>query len=244
MQKVYPISEGELLYYKDSTENPILPDYGTGDFILIEQMDKIRTYYYHLIPGSIQNSLKHVTPDTELAISGNSGHSSGAHLHFSAENADGDMINPLDILPVRADNEKPSIHRLLFVINDKPPLSLMPGNRKIHWRREIKLYIIAWDRKEGVDRRIRLTPYFARGIRKLSLFIDDSLFRSYNFSKLIRSQNGLCVTPSFPHDEIYGNPYNYKFGEFTPSKKRHIFEIRCEDFNGNSSKKYYYITFY
>ena len=85
VQMAYPMDDGEVLFSKDFTENPTIPVFGSGDFVIVEHPDSIRAYYFHLQSGTIKPDLGHVDTETKLGIIGNSGHSAGAHLHFTVE---------------------------------------------------------------------------------------------------------------------------------------------------------------
>jgi len=68
---------------------------GYGNRVVVEHPDGTETWYCHLQSGSVGVKVGDVvTRETQLGRVGNTGHSSGPHLHFMVMTADGDPTNP------------------------------------------------------------------------------------------------------------------------------------------------------
>ncbi|HCL55797.1 MAG TPA: hypothetical protein DHW82_02150 [Spirochaetia bacterium] len=107
---VYPVLNGEIIFYYHP-ENEIIPqEWGMGKTIVV-QHSKVRSYYMHL--KQFENKGTLVTREISIGTVGDSGRSSGAHLHFSIRK-DGKLVNPVDFLPVIKNNNNPVAETLVF----------------------------------------------------------------------------------------------------------------------------------
>lgn len=88
--EIYAVMEGTIL------ESGSSGSYGT--VVVIEHPNGWKTLYAHMIPGSNSVSVgQHVNQGQVIGLVGNSGVSTGAHLHFEIV-IDGIQKNPLPIL--------------------------------------------------------------------------------------------------------------------------------------------------
>lgn len=244
VQTVYPVDKGLFLFGSDYSEDPTKPVMGSGNFAIIVHENDYRSFYFHLKSSTINDRLTEVSPDTPLAIMGDSGHSIGNHLHFVIENKDMIYDSALFTPPI-ADSVPPRVHRLLFVKDgSRAPYSVKSLRSSVSSRAEMQIYVIAWDLKPGLPRGTPFNLSTICGVAGLRLFIDDKLIRDYDFTKMKKTRSGLVLTGGHEFKDVFGNPYNYFFGKFTPSKRSHRFTIECEDLAGHKDRANYLITFY
>jgi len=227
---------------KDFYQNPTLPIYGSGDFVILAHSNGIRSYYFHLETNSINGRLREVKQDKKLAMVGSSGHSSGAHLHFVVEDTiSATIINPFQILPKTLDRSKPRIASVLAVIKEK--IYKLKNKSTFRYKGRMKLFVIAWDLKPGYPPRTPISGFTACGVKRVTLLIDGEILRDYDFSSLKRTQAGLVLFPQYNFAQTYGRPFNFHFGEFVPTSSHHLFEALCEDWAGNTHKVRYNVYF-
>ncbi len=232
-QRVYPIKEGEVIFTKDRAKNPLQLILGCGNLMVIEH-EEVRSYYYHLKKGSVERDLVKVYPETFLAVSGNSGRSLGAHLHFLLEEfKKGRIVNPLKYLPKIEDVVKPRVPAILAVIANK--IYKIKNRSFFNYGGTMKLFIVAWDLKPFYSPKTPINSYTGCGIKKITLKVDGKTLRSYDFSYLTKENKNLLVSSKYSFKETYGVKHNYRLGAFTPRKKRHVFEGECEDWAGNKN---------
>jgi hypothetical protein len=79
-QPVYAAATGKVIFAR--MEYPSEPDHGYGNMIMIEHRGGYVTLYGHLSKFRVRKGQK-VRAGQEIGVSGNTGHSSGPHLHFT-----------------------------------------------------------------------------------------------------------------------------------------------------------------
>lgn len=87
---VYAAREGKVVgIYEDSDITGTSKDYADyGNYVFLEHPDKTIGEYWHLKQGgALVSEGEHVKAGTPIAISGNTGFSSGPHLHFAVTTA-------------------------------------------------------------------------------------------------------------------------------------------------------------
>jgi murein DD-endopeptidase MepM/ murein hydrolase activator NlpD len=76
---------------------------GYGTFVLLMHADGMRTLYAHLQPQLTLEFGQTIKQGEVFAHSGNTGHSTGPHLHFEVISPDAQAINPAQFLENRLD---------------------------------------------------------------------------------------------------------------------------------------------
>ena len=229
---ILSIEKGEVLFYSDKQKNPLTHHWGVGAFVSVEHPNKMRSYYFHLKKGTINQWLTTVEEKDKLAEMGNSGHSFGAHLHLTIYDYEKKrIINPYELLPKINDDKEPKIASLLFRIKNKT--YKIENNSKLFYFGPVEIIVIAGDYK--LKNQLFLGNNII-GLRSLSLFIDDALFKKYRFDYLEEKASDLVTSGEDTIENVYGLSHNYKFGLFDIQNSSHTFEIMAEDRNGNVSK--------
>jgi murein DD-endopeptidase MepM/ murein hydrolase activator NlpD len=89
-EPVYAIADGEVIYAGDGLR-------GYGNVVILRHDRKTSSLYAHNSELKVKQG-DHVTKGTLVALLGNTGHSTGPHVHF--EIRDGDVaVNPRNVLP-------------------------------------------------------------------------------------------------------------------------------------------------
>lgn len=86
---------------------------GYGELIIIRHYNGLETYYAHLSTRSVKSGDK-VTAGSIIGYSGNTGHSTGPHLHYEVRILD----NAIDPELITTDNNSLKIHAGLFITNN------------------------------------------------------------------------------------------------------------------------------
>ena len=223
--EIYPVKDGEIVYYIDEDEDPTRPLYGVGNVLMIEHQDNLRSYYYHIEPGTIEKSYAKVTEKDVVALTGNSGRSGGAHLHLTIENMkEGLVVDPLEYLNIdKGSTQAPLIHGIylrtenrLIQIKDKMPMS---------YNGEIKLFVKAYDLLGGIP----------MGLKRVKIFMNDDLVRDYDFTYFIKRDNVYYISPNYTFEEVYGvDSHFYRGGVFTPKRGKYSFKAEVTDFDNKT----------
>ena len=223
--EIYPVKDGEIVYYLDEDEDPTRPLYGVGNVVMIEHPDTLRSYYYHIEPGTIEKSYAKVTEKDVIALTGNSGRSGGAHLHLTIENMkEGLVVDPLEYLNIdKGSSQPPLIHGIylrtenrLIQIKDKMPMS---------YNGEIKLFVKAYD----------LLGSIPMGLKRVKIYMNDELVRDYDFTYFIKRDNVYYIAPNYTFEEVYGvDSHFYRGGVFTPKRGKYTFKAEVTDFDNKT----------
>ena len=240
-QKVHAISDGEVIYKENRQANPLRPPLGRGDYVVMEHRENIRSYYLGLEENSIPTKLDKVPAGREIGESASQGAINTATVRLMIEDSrQKKILNPLSVLPLIEDKRSPKVQSVFVVINDTI-YSFKNNTPRLRYRGEIKLYGIAKDYVAVLgDKGLRLWP---KGVKRVSFYIDGKVWRDFDFDYLLIKKEGLRLFPNHHHDEIYGVPFNFKFGTFVPTKPKHTFELVCEDWVGNRDSKKYKVSF-
>ncbi len=231
VKDIFPIANGEVLFFSDDSDNPLIPNWGIGNYIVLEHENKVKSYYYHLKKNTVTKDLTKAKLDNKLGEMGNTGHSLGAHLHLTVyDGQKNQIINPYNLFPALKDTKKPKITNLLFRIKNK--IYTIRHNARLFYYGPLEIIVTAGDYK------IPAQPFYGNnvvGLKSLALFIDGELFKKYEFDYLYEKKNQLLLKGDKKIEDIYGLPHNYKLGIFEVEKSEYLFEIIVEDKNGNTN---------
>lgn len=241
-QPIYPIEEGELLFYSD--KEPMGKFYGVGNHMVLEHPQGIRSYYYHFEDNSIEKNQTFFKKDQVLGNMGDSGKSYGKHLHLTiVDPKKRQLLNPQVILPRLNDTRQPVISSLFFTIPKKKKFLKIKNRMVIYYSKNITLYLIAGDFKSYYPNSKTINGNNALGLRSITFMVDGSFYKRYQFDYLVQEGNQLVLSTGEDFDNAYGLAFNYKLGDFFPSKKNHSFSINIQDWEGNQQSAKYEIFF-
>ena len=202
---------------------------GSGNYVIIQHQKNLRSYYLHLKDDSINKTNSFIKEGEVIALTSNTGHSYGVHLHFSIENTQlQEMLNPLLYFRDNLQNKlSPKIEGILMQTgNNKikpiPGIIKMKDNMKMNLC--VKCYAFMHDQKNN------MCPY------KITCFINKEKYIEYTFDKLIIKNNNYFMPPNYSFNDIYADKDTFILGVINLQKQDYTIEVIVEDIFGNQSK--------
>ncbi len=226
-QKVSPVKKGELIYLVDKANAPFTQLYGNGNIVVIQHEKKLRSFYYHLKPGTIKRKI-HVSVDDELAHSGNSGRSLGGHLHLTLKQGK-KVINPLSRFAKIRDKMAPVVSSIFFKNHGR--LITLPDKFTGHGFFKFEFLAKAYDQYDKI-RQLGVV-----GIYKIAFYIDGRLAKSYKFDAFTDTKGDLALKSGESFSDVFGKGRIYRGGVYRNLEGLHTFKVKVWDYAGNSSSK-------
>ncbi|EMJ87332.1 peptidase, M23 family [Leptospira kirschneri str. JB] len=233
-EPVLAMADGKVLYSRYTEDHPFEDELGTGNSVWLDHGSGNFTAYYHLKDGRISKLLKPdgIKAGDKIGITGNSGHSSGAHLHFVVLRKHGlEILDPMKFLSPIPDNSAPEISSLLVHVNGK--FTNINDGDNINLSKEFPFTISIVDAGEKKSQR--------RGITRVQYFLNGEALRSADFSALQysasewKNPDGFSFTNLYYKDQYLIGNLNLKSGENT-------IKVVAWDFRGNVNERSF--TFY
>lgn len=231
---IYPIDNGEIIYYYDETDDPTRMMFGVGNAIIVEHENQMRSYYYHAEPNTVNKEIKYATTNDVIALTGNSGRSGGAHLHLTIEDMnENKVIDPLFVVGDYKDDRPPMIWGI-YLRTDTTLVHIREG-MNMRYNGEIRIFVKAND----------LLGNIPLGIKNIEIYMNDTLMREYNFEELIIKNNVYYVKPDYKFEDVYGvDSHFYRGGTFTPRRGQYKFRTVVTDFGDNTVELTRHVNFY
>ncbi|EMK25079.1 M23 family metallopeptidase [Leptospira kirschneri] len=233
-EPVLAMADGKVLYSRYTEDHPFEDELGTGNSVWLDHGSGNFTAYYHLKDGRISKLLKPdgIKAGDKIGITGNSGHSSGAHLHFVVLRKHGlEILDPMKFLSPIPDSSAPEISSLLIHVNGK--FTNINDGDNINLSKEFPFTISIVDAGEKKSQR--------RGITRVQYFLNGEALRSADFSALQysasewKNPDGFSFTNLYYKDQYLIGNLNLKSGENT-------IKVVAWDFRGNVNERSF--TFY
>jgi hypothetical protein len=226
-QDVRSVMDSELVFYNKQRTGSI--PYGLGNFVILENGDKrLRMNYSHMREGSVDFKKEIYRKSEKIGSCGNSGHSTGTHLHFEVEDIKNNrLLNPLAFIDF-TDTLAPRIDDVYFVTSDNQKLSLWQYNKI---KRGGKLFIKCSDRVNGSN--YDVFPY------KIRVIIDGKEKYFLKLDYFTKGENAFSISDSkLKFEDIFVNKDNNDIFlmDFNSLPDLIGLKILVEDYSGNKSE--------
>ncbi len=222
--RIYPVADGELLFFWDRSFFPTENYGGGGNYRILKHEGGICSVYMHL-EDSVNCERAYMATEP-VGKMGNTGRSLGKHLHFSIIRLDKNVsVNPLSVLDRIEDSKAPVITDIAVRIADK--YYPIKDKSDIRLTKHYPLSIKSVDLIRGQER---------LGVFRLKVFLNDKAVMDSEFSQIAFTKKGLTVG-NRPYGELYddGGYYTAQGCRYLdgPNKVR----IIASDFYGNTVEK-------
>ncbi|MDX1958454.1 MAG: M23 family metallopeptidase [Leptospiraceae bacterium] len=228
-EPVGSVAKGTVLYSRYSSDDPFRNEFGTGNSVWIYHGKGLVSAYYHLKEGRETGIATPKKIDTGEIIgkSGNTGHSSGSHLHFViGMNYGKKIIDPLKMLPDVPDTSEPKIGTLILTIGEKYSYVNDGDNINISKAFPVTVQIFDSGMKSGQR----------RGVKSVKFYHNRKFIKESNFNEISLKENSWVNEDGLSFDELFFQG-NYFIGNLNLVSGENIIEVIAVDFKGNQSKK-------
>lgn len=226
-QDVRTIFGAELVFY-NKNRNRSIP-YGNGNFVILQNLKKkLRVNYSHLKDGTFSDKKINYKKNEKIAVNGNTGHSTGPHLHLEVEDIANDkLLNPIAFLNIK-DTISPRVEDVYFITKENEKISLVKSNKL---KRGGKMFISCMDRINNSN--YEATPY------KITVITDGKEKGVLTFDYLKKTDDDYTLSnTSRKFEDIYINKkdYDYFLLDFYSLPDLVGLKIVVEDYFGNKAE--------
>ena len=229
-KNVYPIADGEILFYQEEKQGyESLPN-GLGSFIVLHHEGNIQSCYGHLKKGSLAKLKGSVKKDDPLGVVGDTGSTIGGNLRLMLFNTEeGEILNPVrNLIPYFSDKKGPVINSVylrrggdLFQLSKDTRLEAGKG----------EVLIDTYDQREDISRQWKL------GLYQISLTYNGQEIKNIIFDsvKSLDSRQKIQGV-ELDYHTIYSTEGFLKLGEIDFHQGNSHLHIRVGDFSGNTTE--------
>lgn len=233
-QPITALESGQILYSHYREDNPFEDERGSGNIVWISHSGGYISGYYHLA-GSRHENIKKKTDLAKgetLGYSGNTGHSTGGHLHFVLGKDFGKtLLDPMAFLPPIEDTMSPQIASLLIHVGDAKT-NINDGDA-INVSQPFPLTVSIID--GGVKKSQR------RGIQSVKFMFNGELIKEASFSSL-RFENGKWLTTNGLTFEDLFFKDRYLVGNLNLRAGENQIKVYASDFKGLKTERSFGFT--
>jgi hypothetical protein len=234
-RQIYPVRSGKLVFFWDKSVFPTENYPGGGNYKILKH-DNYFSVYMHLedypVNKQADNPLFKSTyaGNETIGYIGDTGHSSGKHLHLSILHIDSKKsINPLIIFPKISDTHQPDIRDAYIRINDR--YFRIRNNDKI---RLTQHYPLLLDVSDSINKDQKSGPMV--GIYELRAELNGVNVIDIDFSEIIFEKNGLTICGRL-FEDLFDEKGYYKISKIEYIEGINNLYITASDFAGNSFSK-------
>jgi hypothetical protein len=222
--KVYPVDEGELVFFWDNSIFPTENYPGGGNYKILAHKNGYYSVYMHLTDSPSYKNL--YSKNDPVGGMGTTGHSSGRHLHLSMVQINSKkLINPLIIFPKIPDIVKPTIEEAYVRIEDK--YFRIKDKDNIRLTQHYPLLINIWDSMNKGDR---------LGIYKLLITLNGEKIADNDYSEISMTNNVLKISGK-AFEELFDEKGYYKASRVKYIDGINNLSVTATDYSGNESSK-------
>jgi|JI10StandDraft_1071094.scaffolds.fasta_scaffold350125_2 hypothetical protein len=229
LQPVHSLADGYVLYSRYSEDNPFEEERGSGNIVWLAHDQSYISGYYHLAGSRHENirSKQNIKSGEVIGLSGNTGHSSGGHLHFVLGKDYGKtLLDPMAFLPKVEDIMTPQIANL-FIHVGETYTNINDGDN-INVSKAFPLTVSIFD--GGMKNSQR------RGIRELEFIFNGEPLKKTNFDSLHFDKGKWKTYNGFTFEDLFFKD-RYLFGVVNLKTGENLVKIIASDFNGQKSEK-------
>lgn len=235
-QPIHPAADGQVLYTYDEGGDPRSLPTGLGSFIVIQHDKELRTLYAHLKQGTVLRDQASVTTSQVIGIMGDTGDSVGRHLHFEViDQAKGEIINPLTVLPPLADSQQPVISSV-SIERKKQLTPLLPA--MVLDGGEAALVVDVYDPSQYVQYFDPMAPY------EIEATLNGQELFNITYDSLKYSNGTAYLSPSESRTvkNYYEGTWKVRLGTLTLNPGTARLLVTARDIVGNETTRSYDIT--
>ncbi len=220
--RIFPAEEGRLVFLWDKSLFPLENYPGGGNYRILKHDSGYYSIYMHLADNPEFRTAYGM--NDLIGEIGDTGHSSGKHLHLSMLNSESlKSLNPLLYFPKVKDKEAPHIENVYIRIDDK--YFRIRDNDTIRLTRHYPLLIDIYD---SINRTEKL------GIYKLVVIFNGEKVVDNEYSEIVLLKNGLTISGKSFQDLFDERGY-YKVSDITYNEGTNKLLIRATDYSGNET---------
>ncbi len=228
-EEVRSIADGKIVFSRYSEDSPFDSEYGTGNCVWISHPKGIMSAYYHLKEARVDFSKSGnlVKQGEVVGYTGNTGHSSGAHLHFVVASDNGaKLINPLLILPEIEDHTIPEIGGLTLSVGEN--YTNINDGDNINVSKNFPLTVTIFDKGEKSGQR--------RGVQYIGFKFNGVKIKESKFNEISLKNGKWTNDDHLSFDDLFFNG-NYYVGDLALKSGENTIEVNVSDFHGNKNTK-------
>lgn len=226
--KVTSPSDARVLYRIHAETIPGEMPFGGGNTLILDH-GSMWTGYMHL--KTIAENADAITPiakGEKIGISGNSGHSGGAHLHFFIyQPGEQAMLNPLSVMgELYYQDNKPPVAKEWGVLLPEKFATVNP-DKPFRMSSDYPVFLLLTDQGIGKER---------WGIYEYKVFLDDKETLHARFDKILFRDGIWQLANGLSFENIFYRNFYSLTNQVRRAKK---VKITARDFKGNSLEKAY-----
>lgn len=234
LQPVRSMGDGFILYSRYAEDNPFEEERGSGNIVWVAHKNGYVSGYYHL--GGTRNELvknhSQVKAGDTLGISGNTGHSTGGHLHFVLGKDYGKtLLDPLSYLPAVEDTMPPQVSNLFIHVGENYT-NLNDGDN-INVSKAFPLTVSIID--GGIKNSQR------RGIKEVKYLFNGEVYKKANFESLQFDGNKWKTKDGHSFDDLFFKD-RYLVGVLNLKAGENTIKVQTKDFSGQDSERNFSIN--